>query len=94
MEMKKGIPEYAHPYGNRLGFVSWHVLSADLPGQHTDEDQEEDGRGEQRPDETLGAVFLRHHDDLLVGDDVGQRGVLHQRDDLVAHGGQDALDDL
>ena len=44
--------------------------------------------------DSLGAVLLCHHDDLLVGDDVRQRGILHQRDDLVAHRGQDAFDDL
>ena len=42
----------------------------------------------------FGAVLLRHHDDLLVGNDIRKRGVLDEGDDLVAHGRQDALDHL
>ena len=63
-------------------------------GQCTHKYQEEERGGEQRPDQALCAVLLGHHDDLLVGDGVGQRGVLDQGDDLVAHGRQDALDHL
>ena len=40
--------------------------------QRAHEHQEEDGGGEQRPDQALCAVLLGHHDDLLVGDGVCQ----------------------
>ena len=37
---------------------------------------------------------LTHLGQLHNGDDPGQRGILHQCDDLVGHGGDDALDHL
>lgn len=67
---------------------------AEQQGQYADKDQEEDGGGEQRPDQTLGGELLAHHDDLLGGDDVCQRRVLDQRHEFVAHRRENALDDL
>ena len=66
---------------------------AEQQGQCAHEYQEEDRRGEQRPDQALCAVLLGHHDDLLVGDGVGKGGILDQRDHLVAHGGKESVPD-
>ena len=72
---------------------------AEQQGEDAAEHKIIDGREEQGPHlagDALGALQESgaRPDDLLQGDDSGQGGILHQGDDLIAHGGHNALDDL
>lgn len=68
---------------------------AEQERQKTHKGQIEHAGIEQRPGDTLGLhKSFTGHGDLNDGDGPGQRGVLHQRDDLIGHGGDDPLDHL
>ena len=68
---------------------------AEQERQKTHKGQIEHAGIEQRPGDALGLhKSFTGHGDLNDGDGPGQRGVLHQRDDLIGHGGDDPLDHL
>ena len=80
--------------GSPLEIVELLLQLVQQDGQNAAEDQEECAGVEQRPDQALLDELLARPDDFVDADDAGQGGILDQGDDLVAHGGNDALDDL
>ena len=69
--------------------------AAEQDGEHPHKDQVEHAGIEQGPHQAAAFhVGVAGEGQLVHGDDPGQRGILHQGDDLVGHGGHDALNHL